>query len=60
MHNILITQKVFIDKHKQINWSLEDSWFKFFGQKKSGKRVMIRECDFNHFFLFWVTVSLRS
>ena len=34
MHNILITQKVFIDKHKQINWSLEDSWFKFFGQKK--------------------------
>ena len=34
MHNILITQKVFIDKHNQINWSLENNWFKFFSQKK--------------------------
>ena len=34
MHNILITQKIFIDKHNQINWSLEDNWFKFFSQKK--------------------------
>jgi len=34
MHNILITQKIFIDKHNQINWSLEDNWFKFFGKKK--------------------------
>ena len=34
MHNILITQKIFIDKHNQINWSLEDNWFKFFSRKK--------------------------
>ena len=34
MHNILITQKIFIDKHNQINWSLEDNWFKFFSKKK--------------------------
>jgi len=34
MHNILITQKIFVDKHNQINWSLENSWFKFFSQKK--------------------------
>ena len=34
MHNILITQKTFIDKHNQINWSLEDNWFKFFSRKK--------------------------
>jgi len=34
MHNILITQKIFVDQHNQINWSLENSWFKFFSQKK--------------------------
>ena len=34
MHNILITQKTFIDKHNQINWSLENNWFKFFSRKK--------------------------
>ena len=34
MHNILITQKVFVDKHNQLNWSLENDWFKFFSQKK--------------------------
>ena len=34
MHNILITQKIFVDKHNQINLSLENSWFEFFSQKK--------------------------
>ena len=34
MHNILITQKVFIDKYNQVNWSLENNWFKFFKRKK--------------------------
>ena len=34
MHNILITQKVFIDKHGQLNWSLENSWFKYFNKEK--------------------------
>ena len=34
MRNILITQKVFIDKHGQLNWSLENSWFKYFNKEK--------------------------
>jgi len=34
MYNILITQKVFSDKYNQMNWSLENNWFKFFKEKK--------------------------
>ena len=34
MHNILITQKTFIDKHGQLNWSLENNWFKYFDKKR--------------------------
>lgn len=34
MRNILISQKVFLDKHNQINWSLENTWYKYFNKKK--------------------------
>tara|TARA_B100001248_G_C27381624_1_gene457243 strand:- start:880 stop:1503 length:624 start_codon:yes stop_codon:yes gene_type:complete len=34
MQNILITQKIYFDKHHQINWSLENSWYNYFYNKK--------------------------
>ena len=34
MHNILITQKVSIDKNGQLNWSLENNWFEYFNKEK--------------------------
>lgn len=34
MRNIIISQKFFFDNHKQLNWSLEDNWFKYLKNKK--------------------------
>ena len=34
MGNILITQNLIENKHKELVWSLEDNWYKFFQKKK--------------------------
>lgn len=34
MRNILISQKFFLDKHHQLNWMIENNWYKYFKNKK--------------------------
>jgi len=34
MKNIIITQKIFLDKYKQANYSLEENWIRYFNKKK--------------------------
>lgn len=34
MRNVLISQKFYLDKHNQLNWMLENNWYKYFKNKK--------------------------
>ena len=34
MRNVLISQKFYLDKHSQLNWMLENNWYKYFKNKK--------------------------
>ena len=47
MRNILISQKFFLDKHKQLNWSLENNWYKYLNKKKINL-IPLNEHDVNN------------